>query len=282
MENDNKKRADRWRECDVNHLAGHFHRFQKTDEDHTSQFVRLGQLYLYKADLDSLFPAGTKIESFHIRLGLDAPNKDNYTFMPEISVKHTDKTLDLGFFYGPSPHRMQPQPADPCVALPQEAKPSAKIPPILKDWLTKNWMELDASLIDDVFTSSAYPEMDAAEREEHKKLGLPIQRTNQRVYAYHFNSKTNKAFFECIDRHKGKIQYLTFHLGVDMNKFAHKEMFSFSPVFEVYLCNPNQEDIRHLRASGLRCIPVKDDNDKLTNDEVAYYEYSAPCPSTCP
>lgn len=283
----NNHRAAYWRECDVNHLAGHFHRFNKEDTMRASQFERLGELHLTGKELKKLFSQPSHIDSFDIRLGLDkkVSTKNEFTFRPVISVIKKGKKKEMEFHHGPFPN--------PKLARTNSiTKQSAEVPVHFKSWLIKNWMELDASLIDDVFTAS----FNDTDMNANTQAGLPVKRDNRRLISYHFNEGNNVAFLNFIRNMpkygpEARLDYFTFHLGVDMNKLAHKEMFTFSPVFEVRLTGVKPEKISELRASGLRCVPEilipepaeakKGEQVVYTGNETVYYEYIAPCPPTC-
>lgn len=294
MENNknNNKRANRWRECDVNQLAGHFHKFSEWNSMSESQFERLGELHLTNKELKELFSAPDNIESFDIRMGLDSEvsSKDKFTFKPVINVRYAKgKPKEKEFHHGPVPTLRQ-------AVADTNTNQSARVPAQFKSWLTKNWMELDASMIDDVFTASTDATSDQNKVMENKRNGIPIKRINQRLHSYHFTENLNDAFFHFIRNLKKygpdtRLDYFVLHLGVDMNKLAHKEMFSFSPVFEVRLIGAKPQQIVELRASGLRCVPEvfvsahREKNESqvvYTGNETVYYEYVMPCPPTCP
>jgi hypothetical protein len=249
-----KDRSDFWKKCDVNNLAGHFHKYNSI-----SQFERLGQLYLNKDDLDALFPKGKEIYSFDINLGLDddLSNIDAFTFRPFISVKYTatGKAVERMFQYATHAN------VDPAFSTP--------VPLAFKDWLCNNWMALDVSLIDDVFAASFDDIVDI------RQPGLPTQRINKRLLAYHFNEKFNTAFWDFVRDHRGSLDLFVFYLGIDLNKLPHKDMFTFSPIFEMRINNATEKEIYKLRKAGLRCVPLS------AKAESVYYEYSSPCPSSC-
>lgn len=278
-----KKKADDpvlgWQTCAVNNLAGQFHQF-----DNESQYTRLEYLFLDPVDMyNNLFPPKDKtpnmeISSFTIRLALDknAEKKKKFAFKPRIIVNY----LDLSDKKKPKQRSAEGQ-------FEYEGQTSLKknateIPSPLKDSLCRNWKELDVSLIDDVFVASV----------ENGKSGIaPVRKpsgqdgsqANRRLLSYHYSpDNDNRDFWSFINDHRGRIYQFIFHLGVDMNKFHHKDQFSFSPIFEVHVSGVSEQQVHKLRKAGLRCIPTGAP-DKVTGlgSEVVYYEYSSPCPSSC-
>ena len=121
--------------------------------------------------------------------------------------------------------------------------------------------------IDDVFVSTF---------EEGIGQLTPVMRTNKRVLAYHFSEYTNPNFFEFINKYKARIKEFIFHLGVDMNKFNHHNVFAFSPVFEVHISDVSKDDIFHVHRLGFKSHAVGN-----TGVEAVYFEYMSPCPPTC-
>jgi hypothetical protein len=248
-------KRDYWRRCDVDTLIHHFHRF-----DGRSQFDRLEAVHLDKNLLEILFPPEKDIHSFDIDMGLDSvvSVESTYTFSPTIRVKYNDDESAMTekvFIQG----------------IPPDLRDSSQVPVVFKEWVVKNWMELKLEWFDDVFTAA----LKRDSPEERKKTPFDIM-TSHRLLGYHFTDTINDSFLEFIREHRGNLDLLVFHMGVDMNKFQHKELFSFSPVFEVHVRDLTEEQVRELRSAGLRCIPKA-----KKGEEVVYYEYSAPCPSTC-
>jgi len=251
-----KNKSDFWKKCDVNSLAGHFHKYNAV-----SQFERLGQLYLNKVDLDVLFPEGKEIHSFDINLALDndVSRIDAFTFRPFIKVTYVDKTEAV--------ERMFHYTAE---VAPRPEKTAVKVPLPFKDWLCANWMDLDVSLIDDVFAAAFDGLIDITEP------NLPKLRVNKRLLSYHFNDKYNTAFRDFLRDLAGHLDQFVFYLGIDMNKFFHKDLFTFSPIYEVRTYGVTEEQLYKIRRSGLRCVPHAE-----RGVESVYYEYSSPCPSSC-
>lgn len=246
--------ANRWKKCDVNNLAASFHRY-----DGNSQHERISTLHLDKNDLKELFPKKEELVSFQLTFGLNEETTSDYpvAFVVIISASHASGLITEKLFrYG--------RPSDPVA--------SAKVPFEFKEWLHKNWMELDMSQVDDVFAASLPTKLSRLE-----KNTVLVKRTTQRLLSYPFAAKDrNEIFFNFIKQNKSLIQNLVFHMGVDMNKYNHKEEFSFSPIMEAKFIKASPKEIMQIYRSGLRCIPA--DNKK---DDSAYYEYMKPCPPTC-
>jgi hypothetical protein len=252
-----EEKIDLWKKCDVNKLVEHFHAYKKTH----SQFERLNMVSLTKKQIAKLFNSNKTIKSFDVFFGLDKKTSptDEFTFRPTITVQYSNNSsLTMEFRHG---KEINP-------------KTSAVVPHQFKEWLTKNWMELDGSLIDDVF-GSFFPTTGP------KNPILPQMRKPQRLLGYHFTKEHNTEFLDFINKSKKKIQQFWFHLGVDMNKSGHEKEFVFSPVFEVHTPVLRREDIVSVHRSGLRTTPLKNTKNVILNEAV-YYEYLKPCPSTCP
>jgi len=252
-----------WKECDVNSLAAHFHQLS------SGQYERICQLYLSKDDIDKLFPPDQTLRSFDIVLALNSkdPILNAYTFRPYVSsiisdISSAPSNVELDFQLDLATPRL-----------------SAKVPEQLKDWLNKNWMELEINLIDDVFTTTV-PDL----TKEARYVSMKIKK---RLMMYRFipnvyndrneivRAGINPEFFDFINKVKGNIDYLIFYLGVDMNKYGHQDQFGFSPIFEVHFKPTSPKQVWEIRRLGIRCIP--DPN----GDETGFYEYMSPCPSTC-
>lgn len=272
-----------WKKCDVNKLVEHFHRYDKDKDDGRGQVDRLGVLHLDAEKRARLFPekkhaAGKKltITSFHISFGLDEEKSptDRFTFRPAIHVVFSDGCKeDAEFDYG--------LPKEDGSQITNEVHNNV-VPPPFKEWLSKNWMELDINLVDDVFV--AFPKPDVSKTE---KTLVPPRRESVRLRGYHFTSTTNNEFLkfinDCLER--PMLQFY-FHLGIDMNKFGHKEEFSFSPVFEVVIPEPPPRIVVDIHRYGLRSVQIKGEDEqgkdiKILGESV-FYEYMMPCPSSCP
>jgi hypothetical protein len=245
--------ASRWKKCDVNNLAASFHCF-----DGNSQHERISTLHLTRRDLKSLFPKDEQVTAFQLTFGLNEETTHGYpvAFRVMIKVSHFS-----GLVTG-KPFRW---------GLPADLAASSKVPFEFKEWLHKNWMELDMSQVDDVFTASLPPDPPQSVISD-----VPAKRITQRLLCYPFAGNKNDIFFGFIKDNISRIQNLIFHMGVDMNKYNHKEKFSFSPIMEAQFKKPSPEDLTKIYRSGLRCIPTGNDD-----EDSAFYEYMKPCPPTC-
>lgn len=247
-----KANSEKWKACDISQLVNHFHKLKE------SQYERLEALHLNAEDLTDLFNNGSELFSFDIKMGLkNKRSVDKFSFRPTIKVNYANgkASLEKKFRFGLG-------------AIPADA---SRVPYAFKEWMTKNWMELDSSLIDDAFVAFL-PDKNAPKTD---KPGLP--NPYKRLLSYHFTKSINKDFFEFLLTYKGEINYLAFHLGIDKNKIEHKDQFNFSPVIEVNVSKKTLSDdfIEKVHRWGLRSFETKKDQ------EVVYYEYLAPCPSTC-
>jgi hypothetical protein len=265
-------KIDFWKKCDVNKLVEHFHSYSRR----TSQYERLSMLSLKVDDLEELFPKDKNVTSFDISFALtnETSLTDQFTFKPIISVHYdglTSPSIQKEFQYGPVPINYND--------APPVSTGDAPVPYEFKEWITQNWMELNINLIDDVFTASF------ADETSPKHKSIPEKRITQRLLAYYFTDKINNKLFSFVTslkKDKASLSQFILHLGVDMNKFDHKDQFSFSPVFELRIKNAS-DAIKLLAYNlGLRTSALKKDGKVLNEDHPVYFEYGTPCPSTCP
>lgn len=255
-------KSDLWKQCEVSNLTNHFHKYN----NQLAQYDRLSNVKLSGNDISSLF--GGDLNSFSVWMGLNGTSvTDEFTFLPNMTVNFKNGKNAQADFGEKS--------SVPLLTLTNLISPtnpsdsgSQAVPFEFVRWLCKNWMEIDMQYIDDVFVSTF---------EEGKGLLTPEMRTNKRVIAYHFSEFTNPNFYQFIAKYKDRIKEFIFHLGVDMNKYGHHNVFAFSPVFEVHISDVTKDDIFHIHRLGFKSHSVGN-----TNTEVVYYEYSAPCPPTCP
>jgi hypothetical protein len=256
-----QQRTDYWKECDVNKLTGHFHQYGGSK---VSQFERLSMISLGSADIQTLFQKTKVIHSLSIHFGLDNETSltDAFTFTPMITVNHKGNRV------------LNPPTAAFKHGLVQTTTGAAKVPHEFKEWLNRNWMELDVSLVDDVFTSS----FEAHDKKTRKPV--PFKRISKRLLAYHFTNSTNPDLYHFIRKHKNRIEQFIVHLGVDKNKLGHKEEFAFSPVIELHLLKPKKPNVLYqdIHEMGLKSSPFAN-NDKKRG--IVYFEYISPCPPSC-
>lgn len=268
-----ESRIDRWRKCNVNNLAEHFHRYVNDGKilGH-QQFERMRFLNLSNEALIRLCfkpnPIGEQkqLTSLVINLALDKdPSPVNaFTFNAEITANYNSGEIVTEVFQSHNAiEAIQKSPA--------AYTGSEQVPPTFKGWLTKNWLELDITLIDDVFAAC-----------EHGEPGTRVtHRPLNRLFGYHFGPTANTHFLHFLNEHLGEIENFYLHLGVDMNKFAHREEYSFSPVFEVHLPkNLEDHEVVSIFRHGLRGATEPEELAKL-NILPVYYDYSSPCPSSC-
>jgi hypothetical protein len=254
-----------WKKCDVNKLAEHFHCYRPLD----SQFERLSTVNLNDETIKWLLLGNGKITSFEISFGLDekVSPAEKFTFSPVISVVYSNKDTGAAGFHHVKKTRSMPP--DGVTFAPDVAE----VPEEFKDWMVKNWIELDVSLIDDVFKATP-----------KKKVGESMTRRDpQRLLKYCFTETTNSAFLKFINdiiENNILIERFYFHLGVDMNKFNHKEEFGFAPVLEVQIPKTTDEFLLKIHRAGLRSKLMKNAKEEDV-EGVYYYEYLTPCPSTC-
>jgi len=273
-------KALQWRRCYTSDLVKHFKRFRRDDDD---QFERLQRLQLDFNDAFEAFPpADINNDStfdFNIMLGLNPDlSVEEFSFQPVLTI-----TGDA----------MVSKELRPCNDTPFLAD-SVEVPYQYLQWVTKNWLERSSDKVAEVFEARFQKGMQA--------LDAPIEREKKRLLGYYFDSKNNKILWKFINDHRGHIKRFVFHLGADLNKEGYAGEFTFSPVFEVVLdYELSHNDLIDLHYKGVtthKVIINKDKDGKLvitgtrasdetswTNGivgEVAYFEYTSPCPSSCP
>ncbi|MDJ1485701.1 hypothetical protein QNI16_34795 [Cytophagaceae bacterium YF14B1] len=245
-----------WQQCYSSGLVNHF------NKSNGLQFERLCSLELPLFAIDQAFPANDQANDpidFNIMMGLDSieSNSEKFTFIPVIqSSGAPDKFFEF-----------QHIEADPSV-IPT----ITQIPYELFDWLSKNWREMEFETVNDVFE---------AKLEGHSmiKLGSLKRLVRKRLLGYYFTKNINPVFWKVINDSRGHIRKIVFHLGADMNKEKHYEMFTFSPIFELVLNTDNIDEtklILTIHKLGLRSIKQEDGSTSI------FYEYTSPCPSSCP
>ncbi len=264
---------ENWKRCDISYLVHHFHQF--TGKNDSKHHERLKAVHLEKKDIDVLFGDPACVEYFNIWMGLDSQKSspESFTFKPTIEVKLKDvkDPIIKAFQYG-----------EPKVS-PKSPVPDHQVPLPFKEWMVKNWMELDTSLVDDAFVAFL----------PDKNRVIPAAASPgppnllQRLLGYHFtDDSTNRkgSIVEGINkeillfiRKQTAITRFIFHLGVDNNRAGHKDQFNFTPVFEITsVGGPKNIDSYLL---GLKSFKVPSVGSSLTTN--TYVEYLAPCPSTC-
>ncbi|MDJ1470398.1 hypothetical protein [Xanthocytophaga flava] len=244
-----------WQQCYSSGLVNHF------TKNNGLQFERLCSLELTARDLDQAFPAKVQASDFidfNIMMGLDSieSNPEYFTFKPILqSSCEPDKPFEFQYIEPPS------------VTL-----TIAKISYELFDWLSKNWREMESETITDVFGAKL-------EDNSMAKIGSLKRLVRKRLLGYHFTKNINPVFWQVINDNRGHIQKIIFHLGADMNKERHSDMFTFSPIFELVLNTDRLDEtklILTIHKLGLRSIKQEDGSTSI------FYEYTSPCPSSCP
>lgn len=251
IENPLTQNIDNWKSVDLRQLVGHFH--QLTVEKNSSYFRRLDQVFLDDNGLKDVFRTGKTITSFEINMALTSSDSlpDKITFSPVLKVNFSDQTNGWAEFkheHEPSRHKVQPIRLD------------ARVPYNFKEALSKNWMELENGLIDDVFMRSVPHDNNPSVRKVER-----IER-----YCYH-KGNVNQHLLDFAIHYGNSIKKFIFYLGVDMNKFYNPNEFSFSPVIGVVI---QPAVILPAHKAMLRVIEGEE-------GDKTFFEYSAPCPSTC-
>ncbi len=126
------------------------------------------------------------------------------------------------------------------------------VPETFKKMICENWEEIDNHLIDDLFIA---------------KQGI----NRERVHYFHISDNIITYIKENMSQLN--VTGITLYAGVDMNKFDKKEMISFTPVLGFKYENKKNENPKHVL--GLHGVL-----ESISNE--VYFEYSKPCPPTCP
>lgn len=268
-------KALHWRRCYTSDLVRHFKRFRRDDYD---QFERLQKLQLDLNDVLEAFPPvdinNHRTFDFNIMLGLDPKlSVEEFSFQPVLTVTG-NAMVSKEFAFRP------------CNDISSLAE-SAEVPYEYLQWVTKTWLERSSDKIAEVF-EARFPK-------DLQPLDAPVKRAKKRLLGYYFDATNNKTLWNFINDHRGSIERFVFHLGADLNKEGYAGGFTFSPVFEVVIRRElNHEQLIDLHYNGVQTykVTIKDNGitimdrgagstDGVTG-EVAYFEYTSPCPSSCP
>ncbi len=229
---------ERWCEENVLQLANHFHRLEG------SQYARVTRFELENSN--GLNALAETITDIRIYLALEKENKKKITFCPYLLV-NGKKKFDL------KPIVERPK-------IKSDVLGSAKVPEIFKEMIWKNWDQVEMHQIDDLFHCCYH--------EEQKKLDDQGDRRDMEYVVRVEYFLLSSDIVDVIDKNKKQIQEITLYPGIDMNKFNHKHLISFTPVLGI----KPPLTIGTMAKMGLM----------ESNDGETFIEYSRPCPPTCP
>jgi hypothetical protein len=262
------QKIENWKQCDVLYLANHFHML----ESKSKQFIRLDSVHLDSTDIERLFIGKAEIQSIDISFGLSELVSPTHklTFAPIIKIQFIDSINQEVAEFKPVMPKNEPGLAD------------AKVPYPFKEALSKNWMELDTNLLDDIFMSRVKAGSKNAQDPNAKNASQPFFNV-QRLHGYHFCCSKNEELFKYVNTNRHILVQFIMYLGVDLNKFGDPYEFSFSPIFGLVFSSAPSEP--QGLAKTLTVRSAKEITERLGREEVTsttvYFEYMKPCPSTC-
>lgn len=268
IENPNS-REEAWRDASILELADRFHG-RLNDLDSSGTTTRVCSLYL-SPDTQDDFNKLRNIESLEISMALNDNSADRtrLSFCPEIHVKGVREPFR--FTQGKRPETLGKKPID---LKPFNILGNADVvPPSFLSSVRRSWMTIDPAFIDDVFLADISPS-DALAPALTRLSGYRISKKN--------NPLLWKAINDALDTES--LQFIAFHLGVDMNKNFDRRGFSFSPVIEIY----NKSDMLQLEKllmnfqvalEGRVTLPGIIMNGNDTGSVL--FEYLQPCPPFC-
>jgi|GEM_PF-2023886 len=251
-----RRKTMNWKHSYVSDIVKHFKRFRSENDD---QFERLSQLQLNLNDIHTAFSPPTANDNntidFNIMLGIEqSPSIHAYTFTPVLTITRGADVPPIEF-----------QSWDP----PSPSKGSAEVPYHYLQWVSKNWREHNAATLGEVFESRFTVLL--------QSIGdMPVRREKKRLLGYYFQADLNTGLWKFINEHRGVIQKFVFHMGIDLNKEPYADAFPFSPVFEVVVPKLSPEKFIELHYQGARIRKAGNTSESI------YFEYTSPCPSSCP
>lgn len=242
-----------WKESYTTQLGKHFKKFETRD----NQFDKISSLCIHDLQhLTALFPekkADTPNFDYSIMMGLSSPDPSvgEYTFKPYLVCKQEGRVIEHEFTE---------------IQNKEVSLRSSEVPLIYLEWVRKNWLELNSETMGSVFEAKFIQKKTNAE--------TPALRITKRLLGYHFTATTNVIFWKFLNKHRGTIKEIRFHLGVDKNKDT-DDVYTFSPVFEIHVPKLSNDYLVELHANDIKARQVGDLH-------VLYFEYTSPCPSSCP
>lgn len=244
-------RVGNWQKCDVSQLVNHFHFYES--ESSPIQQKRVESLRLEEGGIDYLRTTGN-IESITFEMGLSSEGSENgqLTFAPVWSVRSAGVEGFVPFEF----------------TKPEQQLGLNLVPGIFKDMVSRNWMNLDPSLIDDLFLANK-------PSKSGKTTGL------QRLLYYHFSVKNNPVFFHVfrLDEVREKLKGIYLFPGADFNKMNDRSEYTFSPVIQLVTKKLSAHALSEIARLSLRVSTGMGDSDD--DDDSILFEYMMPCPSTC-
>lgn len=227
------KSTNRWKDADVLQLTKHFHKLERNK----GQYERVNYFKMSEKNVER-FNQIEEIKTFKIHLALKDNYKEKFTFFPifeTIDIHGKKLRFDLEPFQKPKPKKSESE---------IERLGSEIVPAIFKEMIHDNWEDVEMSLVDDLFTV--------------KTKGKPMER----VIFYEVTADLINPYLP------NNIKELKLYPGLDMNKFQHKDMISFTPVIGLTPYKP-------VEGTLYRAGILESDGNEV------FIEYSKPCPPTC-
>ncbi|MFD2563399.1 hypothetical protein [Aquimarina rubra] len=234
----------RWQEEEVLLLARHFQRLNIDNKTSTSHYSRTNFFEMNTDDIKTLNTL-KDIKSIRIYMSLEDEDKNKFTFHPIINIKYGSAGNEVWF-------TLEAKYQKPKVPIAANVNDGGTIVPgIFKEMILANWNSVEDNLIDDLFVAKD-------------------ERTRALTRVNFFNVSSDMVLELFNTTLQDNISRFIMYPGVDMNKFQHRNMISFTPVIGIV------PDTKVLTEVISRHGLVEFDNEEI------FIEYSKPCPPTCP
>lgn len=228
---------DNWKKTDVLKLASHFHKWCSKTHQH-KRVYNFEMAPEYLAQFNGL----DTIKLINICLAVKSVvNEGEFAFYPVLEI-HLEASKPVVYL-----------PLIGYEAPPNEVAPLSDIVPgIFKEMISKNWHNIQMSLVDDLFL---------AKKQSDGSFGAEM------VRVHHFEIGERMIAHINAIRAVGPVDGVVLYPGVDMNKMADKHMISFTPILGIK--HPEINSI-HAQHGVIETI-----------ESETFIEYSSPCPPTC-
>ncbi|MGB3467947.1 MAG: hypothetical protein WBA74_21860 [Cyclobacteriaceae bacterium] len=237
-------------------MVNHFNYFDSTPTNGGGQHRRMPCLILTQDQISTLFNSRKHINHLSISLGL-GKKEGMPAFCPIIKCWYNENASEPEAFHFDAVKASQ--------STLRRKLSESRIPEILAKTLCQNWMDLESNQLLNVFNrvDNSLTERVLAYKFRHSE-GTAADSENHRLLSF-------------MNSHLGYIEEFCFYLGVDLNKVANRNQFSFSPVIEVIL-NRKISDAEVVRLHREGILTYYNESD---DSERAFFEYISPCPATC-
>ncbi|MHA7056739.1 hypothetical protein ACWGOQ_0005930 [Aquimarina sp. M1] len=238
----------RWQEEEVLLLARHFQRLNSSKKTSTRHYSRTNCFEMNTDDIKTLNTL-KDIKSIRIYMSLEDEDKHKFTFHPIINIKYGSADNEVWFTLEAT-YQKPKVPIHPTNGNVNDGGGTI-VPGIFKDMILANWNSIEDNVIDDLFVAK-------------DEVTRALTRVN------FFNVSSDRVLELFNTTLQDNISRFIMYPGVDMNKFQHRNMISFTPVIGIV---PEKQVLTEVIS---RHGVVEFDNEEI------FVEYLTPCPPTCP